>query len=138
MKKLTIAIDFDGVLHRYSHGFGDGTIYDPPVEGSAEALQALKAQGHKLYIFSVRTNKIYHKDAADQEQKMKDWLQKYQIPFDRIWSFGKPLADIYIDDRAIGFRGNWQNTLQEVATFEIWNKPNSNQIEESEQQSKLF
>ncbi|MBM3911614.1 MAG: hypothetical protein FJ350_01245, partial [Sphingomonadales bacterium] len=59
---MTVAIDFDGVLHRYSEGWKDGQIYDEPVEGSREALQAMKDMGWKIYIFSTRSNKLYHKD----------------------------------------------------------------------------
>ena len=35
------AVDFDGPIHRNSKGFYDGTIYDDPVEGIAEALKEL-------------------------------------------------------------------------------------------------
>ena len=123
VKKKTIAIDFDGVLHRYSKGWLKvDYVYDPPVEGAAQALIKLKEQGHKIYVFSVRTNTIYHKDAKHQAKIMADWLQEHGIPYDRIWTFSKPLADIYIDDRAIGFKGDWQQTMQEIATFEVWNR----------------
>lgn len=37
----TVAVDFDGVLHAYSEGWRDGSIYDPPVPGSVEALTDL-------------------------------------------------------------------------------------------------
>jgi len=48
---MTVAIDFDGVLHRYSEGWKDGQIYDEPVEGSREALQAMKDLGvEDLYL----------------------------------------------------------------------------------------
>ena len=33
-----IAIDFDGVIHKSSKGFFDGTVYDKPMEGVKEAL----------------------------------------------------------------------------------------------------
>ncbi|MFZ9498824.1 MAG: hypothetical protein ACO28S_02445 [Bacteroidia bacterium] len=59
---MTVAIDFDGVLHGYSQGWQDGRIYDPPVAGSREALEAMKAQGWKIYIYSTRSNKLYHNE----------------------------------------------------------------------------
>jgi len=31
-----------------------------------------------------------------------NWLEKYQIPYDEIY-FGKPHADVYIDDNAYRF-----------------------------------
>lgn len=121
---MKIAIDFDGVLHGYSKGWHDGTIYDPPVPGTAEAMRKLKEQGHTLYIFSTRTNPVFKKkeDAVDQKKNMEDWLKSHEIPFDKVWTFGKPMADLFIDDRAIGFNGNWEQTLKEVSTFKVWTK----------------
>ncbi|MFN8923034.1 MAG: hypothetical protein ACK5XP_08940, partial [Sphingobacteriia bacterium] len=90
---MKIAIDFDGVLHGYSRGWHDGTIYDPPVPGSREAMEQLKAAGHYLMIFSSRTNKIYRKkDEPEQQPQMEAWLAAHQIPYDKIWTYGKPLA----------------------------------------------
>jgi hypothetical protein len=124
---MTVAIDFDGVLHRYSEGWKDGQIYDEPVEGSREALQAMKDLGWKIYIFSTRSNKLYHKDQEKaQDQAMKTWLEHHGIPYDRIWNFGKPMADVYIDDRALTFRGDWKATLHEAQNFSPWNRPPKN------------
>jgi ribonucleotide monophosphatase NagD (HAD superfamily) len=118
---MTIAVDFDGVLHLYSKGWNGGEIYDEVVPGAKQAMEQLKAAGHKIYIFSTRSNKIFHKE-GNQDKLMKDWLEKNEIPFDKIWTFGKPMADLFIDDRAIGFRGNWQQTIKEVAEFKVWNR----------------
>jgi len=124
---MTVAIDFDGVLHRYSEGWKDGQIYDEPVEGSREALQAMKDMGWKIYIFSTRSNKLYHKDQEKaQDQAMKTWLEHHEIPYDRLWNFGKPMADVYIDDRALTFRGDWKATLHEAQNFSPWNRPPKN------------
>lgn len=124
---MTIAIDFDGVIHSYSRGWQGGEIYDPPVEGTREALTELRAKGWKIYIFSTRTNKIYHKnDNPPQEERMKTYLEEHGIPYDKIWSFGKPMADIYLDDRALNFRGKWVDSLQEIEQFQVWNRDASN------------
>lgn len=118
---MTIAIDFDGVLHRYSKGWNGGAIYDPPVPGTKAALDKLKADGWKIYIFSTRSNKMFRKkDEVDQDAAMKTWLTEHEIPFDKIWTFGKPMADIYLDDRAIGFRGDWEKSMQEISEFKPW------------------
>ena len=123
MKKKTIAVDFDGVLHQYSHGWKKGEIYDLPVEGSREAMHRLKERGFTIFIYSTRANKLYHKeDYLFQQKSMKEWLDKYDIPFDKIWTFGKPMADIYLDDRAITFRGNWDEALEEIDSFQVWNR----------------
>jgi len=124
---MTIAIDFDGVIHSYSRGWQGGEIYDPPVAGTREALTELRAKGWKIYIFSTRTNKIYHKnDHPPQEERMKTYLEEHGIPYDKIWSFGKPMADIYLDDRALNFRGKWVDSLQEIEQFQVWNRDASN------------
>ncbi len=120
---MKIAIDFDGVLHLYSKGWNGGEIYDPPVPGAKEAMERLKEAGHTLYIFSTRSNKIFRKnDPVDHNKAMKAWMEKHEIPFDKIWTFGKPMADIFIDDRAIGFRGDWEETVKEVEVFKVWNQ----------------
>ncbi len=120
---MVIAVDFDGVIHRYSKGWNGGEIYDETVQGTKESLTKLKELGHKIYIFSTRSNKIFHKKGGiDQQKQMKEWLEKNQIPYDKIWGFGKPMADIFIDDRALSFKGDWNQTLKEVNDFKVWYK----------------
>jgi DNA-binding LacI/PurR family transcriptional regulator len=120
---MTIAVDFDGVIHGYSEGYKDGSIYDDPVTGVAEAMRKMKEDGHKIYIFTTRTNKLFHKkDQGDQIEGIKAYMKKHDIPYDKIWTFGKPMADVFIDDRAIGFRGDWKETLEDVRNFKVWNR----------------
>lgn len=38
---MTLAVDFDGAVHRYSRGRHDGTIYDPPIPGALNGLRQL-------------------------------------------------------------------------------------------------
>ena len=40
--KSQIAIDFDGVIHKNSKGFFDGTVYDEPIEGSLDSIKKNK------------------------------------------------------------------------------------------------
>lgn len=94
MKKI-LAIDFDGVLHQYSRGWLDGSIYDEPVAGAKEAMQRLKKAGYYLVIFTTRTN----------HSEVSLWLKEKLIPFDEITST-KIAALAYIDDRAVRFT-NW-------------------------------
>jgi hypothetical protein len=49
----TVAVDFDGVIHLYSRGWFDGTIYDPPVPGTIEALAALQAD-YAVFVHTTR------------------------------------------------------------------------------------
>ena len=38
MERKTIVFDFDGVIHKYSKGWQDGSIYDEPVEGIKDLI----------------------------------------------------------------------------------------------------
>ena len=93
-KERTIAIDFDGVIHRYSKGFqGLENAYDPPTTGTKEALDTLKECGYRLIIVSSRTVSV-----------IKDWLEKYNFShyFDEVTNIKQP-ARYYIDDHAVRF-----------------------------------
>ena len=54
-EKNTIAVDFDGVIHKNSKGFHDGTIYDEPIEGVKKGLEYL-SKSYKLVIYSCKAN----------------------------------------------------------------------------------
>jgi hypothetical protein len=104
----TIAVDFDGVLHRYSKGWQDGAIYDPPVEGAVEAFYKLIAAGFDIVVFTTR------KDT----KAVASWMHKHFDFEKRIGHFWepqitneKPLALAYIDDRGIRFT-NWPDILK--------------------------
>lgn len=107
--KAPIAIDFDGVIHAYSKGFDDGTIYDGPTDGASRAIAELKKK-YYIYIYSQRSG------TPEGIKAVKDYLLKYDIPFDEI-SATKPPAKFFIDDKAIRFR-NWKQTIKDVADFE--------------------
>lgn len=49
-----VCVDFDGVIHGYSRGWQDGSIYDPPVPGCGAALLRLTCH-YTVAIFSSRS-----------------------------------------------------------------------------------
>jgi len=116
MNKKKILVDLDRTLHQYSEGWSDGTVYDPPIAGAREAMNELKERGYEIVIFSARTGKS-KPDWKEQERMVREWLIKYDIPFDMITSEKLP-AEFYIDDRAVRFEGNWAATLQVIKQLE--------------------
>ena len=50
-----LAIDFDGVIHKSSKSFHDGTIYDNPIDGVEEALKKL-SKDYTLIIYTCKAN----------------------------------------------------------------------------------
>lgn len=116
----TIAVDFDGVIHGYSQGWQDGTIYDPPLPGAIDALTTLM-KTHAVFIHTTR-------NAAD----VAGWLSEYGFdtvldidgpahPKREFWNEQGALlvtdrklpAVAYIDDRGIRFK-SWKQVLAEL------------------------
>lgn len=62
---MTIAVDFDGVIHAYSLGWCDGTIYDPPLPGALDGLRALMDHD-AVFIFTVR-----------EPEQVMPWLEQW-------------------------------------------------------------
>lgn len=111
-----VAVDFDGVLHRYSYGWRDGSIYDKPVEGAAAAMRRLIDAGFDVAIYSTRayTRVMDGVTWPGQAQEMAEWLNLHGIPYSRIWlEPGKPPYTILIDDRCVRFR-SWRETLSHL------------------------
>lgn len=117
---MTIAIDFDGVIHRYSKGWSNGTIYDPPMDGAIAGLSKLM-EGDAVFIFTSRN-----------AMQVADWLAQFnfrvttddtKFRHDTVWdgtfwnqrgtllvTNRKLGASVYIDDRAIRFV-SWPQVL---------------------------
>lgn len=127
----TIAIDFDGVIHKYSEGWKDGSIYDEPFDNVFEIISDLM-QHNYVFIFSSRS-----------PRQIRNWINSYllihDIYFDSIFSvYGytaeiipfwtkfwkkrnvlgitrkKLPATIYIDDKVLRFEGNWSKTIEDI------------------------
>lgn len=106
---MKICIDLDGVICRLKK---EGESYQDlvPVEGAPEKLRALKEAGHYIIINTARHMKTCQGNLGMVGSRIAlitlKWLEKYEIPHDEVY-FGKPHADIYIDDNAFRF-SNWE------------------------------
>jgi capsule biosynthesis phosphatase len=105
---MRICIDLDGVICQLRKS-NETYQHLVPVAGAIEKVNALKNEGHYIIIYTARRMKTHHantaKVIADIGKVTLDWLEEYEIPYDEIM-FGKPWADIYIDDNAFRFE-NW-------------------------------
>ena len=117
-EKNTIAIDFDGVIHKNSKGFHDGTIYDDVIEGSYESLEEISKK-YKIVLFTCKANpnrpKVNEKTGIEL---VEEWLREHDMYkfVDRV-VWGKPNAKFYIDDKGIRFT-NWKQTLEDMENYE--------------------
>ena len=125
-QRYTIAVDFDGVIHRYdSPWINAHTIPDPPVEGAMSWLFNM-IETFDIVIFSTRCKTWRGRLAVHR------WLREHSGNFyhescghpgveDVRLSFKKPPALIYLDDRAIRFQGVFP-TKSEIHMARPWNK----------------
>lgn len=130
MSKLTVCIDFDGVIHTYSKGWQDGSIYDDVVPGFFEwVIEAQKT--FRLIVYSSRSG------TQEGIEAMKAWMdeqwQKWVLAnIDTAstsmplleYSSVKPAAFVTIDDRGICFKGDWSSPElqpEAIRNFKPWN-----------------
>ena len=126
-ERYTIAVDWDGVIHQYSTPWvAPHVIPDPPVPGALEWLFAM-IQRFEVYVYSTRARTWRGRRA------MRAWLKRYagegrwhETPATRglesvRFSFAKPKALIYLDDRAVRFEGAFPSA-EDVHRARPWNK----------------
>ena len=123
--KLTIVVDFDGVLHSYKSGWkGAGVVTDPPVPGAIAWLREAVKHFH-VCVVSTRSHE------ADGRRAMREWLGYWATAqrendteelawlSEIAWPEHKPPAFVTIDDRAITFTGIFP-AMEQIRTFKTW------------------
>jgi len=110
---MRIVIDLDGVIceiKRDNQSYADVK----PIPGAVQSIKKLRTNGHYIIISSARHMNTCNGNVGRVVQKIAqvtlNWLEKKNVEFDEIY-FGKPNAEIYIDDRAVRFTG-W-NSINE-------------------------
>jgi capsule biosynthesis phosphatase len=103
LKGLRICFDLDNTLVTYPNVLGDYTTVEP-IHHVIDTLRMMHRNGAIIIIHTARRMKTHNDNVGkvikDQARIVLDTLDKFEIPYDELY-FGKPLADFYIDDRAI-------------------------------------
>lgn len=115
-KKLRICIDLDGTICEIKNT--NQTYSDVAVKaGARERIKQLSDAGHTIIIHTARnmntSNHNVGKAVKNIGKVTLEWLDRNQIIYDEIF-FGKPNADITIDDRTVRFEDNWEDMTEEV------------------------
>jgi hypothetical protein len=125
---MTIAVDFDGVIHAYRFGWRDGAIYDDPAPDAFVSLELLMDRD-SVFIHTSRTPK----EVARWIEYRSLGVIKCRTRLPRYWwgkRFGrrKPFwntrgillvtdrkfpATMYIDDRAVRFT-DWKDIMGQI------------------------
>ncbi len=113
--KRRIMVDFDRTIHEFSQGWVQDEPYDPPFPEAKHALETLKNFGFEVIIFTTRLSETNARDmgadVAYQRKLLKDYFEKYQLPYDFITA-EKIAAEFYIDDHAVRIEnGDWTSVL---------------------------
>lgn len=110
VKRKTVCLDFDGVIHSYQQGWtGEDSIPDPPINGVDRAIERLRTH------FNVVVNSSRCRSESGR-QAIQRWLHQHGIEVDNVCEH-KPPAHVYIDDRAVRFTGDWEETIAAVHDF---------------------
>jgi capsule biosynthesis phosphatase len=103
LKKMRFCFDLDNTLVTHPLIKDDYTTVNPIIN-NINFLRYIKKFGHTIIIYTARRMKTHNgnngKIMADIGKITFDTLEKFNIPFDEIY-FGKPYADVYIDDLAL-------------------------------------
>lgn len=113
-EQINIGIDFDGVIHKNSKGFFDGTIYDDPIDGARESLAEL-SEKYMVIVFSskARGDRMLI-NGKTGTQLIWEWLEKHDLAqYVSAVTAEKPRAVAYIDDKGIEF-SNWETCLSDL------------------------
>ena len=113
-EQINIGVDFDGVIHKCSKGYFDGSIYDDPVDGSHEALKKL-SEKYTVILYTCKAKPDRGLvNGKTGTQLVWEWLKKHDMAkyISKVTS-EKPRAVAYIDDKSISFK-NWDECLIEV------------------------
>lgn len=110
---MRICIDLDGVITRLENL---PYAYRSPVIGTKQAIDLLRDQGHYIILHTARRMRTHEGNVgrviADIGFDTLEWLRDHEIKYDEI-IFGKPFADVYIDDNALRFT-DWNQTMRTI------------------------
>jgi len=111
---VNIAVDFDGVIHKNSKGYHDGTIYDEPVDGVRDALKKL-SEKYTVIIYTAKARRDRGLvNGMSGVQLVWDWLKENDLAqYVSKVTAEKPRAVAYIDDKGIKF-DNWNSVLSQI------------------------
>lgn len=124
---MRICIDIDGTICELKTLIGSyGNVL--PLPGARDFIKSMRKKGHTIILYTARHMKTCDGNVglvlARQGLTLFNWLEEHDIQYDEIY-FGKPSADVYIDDNAFRFNGNWMSLMKEESLEKIKSTENN-------------
>jgi len=109
-----IGIDFDGVIHKNSKGFHDGTVYDDPMIGVEKSLEKI-SKNYDIIVYSAKARKDRMLiNGKTGKELIEEWLiEKDLMKYIKEVTSEKPRAVCYIDDKGIEFK-DWESCMNNL------------------------
>ena len=105
--KKIFCFDLDNVICSTK---GTNYLKAKPKKKVIQIINSLYKNGHYIKIFTARymgrNKEIKSKAYKAGFKKTFNQLKKWNLKFHKL-IMGKPTFDIYVDDKAIGFKKNW-------------------------------
>ena len=99
---MRFCFDIDGVIFKINKGY----IKHEPIWSTVKYIKHLKSLNHEVVLYTARKMKTFNGNIGKINKEIVENtlfnLNRYNIPYDEIY-FGKPNADVYIDDKALNF-----------------------------------
>ncbi len=139
---MNIAIDLDGTIAEWEKGVdysSSGNKIGKWIPGAKEAIDSFLEKGYGVIIHSCRATwkegggiesicnflitggyapAVIHDSNGEMSitfEGVDDITKDFNKQFVMVWAGeGKPIASYYIDDRAIEFKGNWQEIVERI------------------------
>lgn len=106
----TICLDFDGVLNQFKGWSGQYEDYDP-LPGVDKFIHTLYSDGWRIVISTARPD----------ISPVVAWLDNHNLMrYISEVTNQKPIALVYVDDRAVYFGGNYHVTLRAIRNMTPW------------------
>ena len=101
-----VCVDVNGVLDAYT-GWKDADHWDPPRPGAEAFLRSLTERGFDVVIFTTR-----------HSAGVRRWLRTHGLlQYVKAITRRKPPAHVFVDDRAVCFRGKFDEALERIVRF---------------------
>ena len=108
--KKTILIDLDGVLNEYTGNFDKN--YLPQIKEGAKNFIEKLSENFEIKLFTTRNKILATKWII--ENNLDSYILDVTDKKDLCW--------LFIDDRCINFKGNYESLYEQIENFKPWYK----------------